>query len=376
MQRSPIEWTDFTVNPIKYRDAAGRVVWACVHASPGCTNCYAEALAKRFGRGGPFRLPTVQTLTPFIDELELRQMLTSKAISGKRVFVGDMTDIFGPWVKDELLFTLFAAFALRPEVTWQVLTKRADRLRDFMERSGPWVLDACLGLEPKLPAATLARFNAARLAGHETWPASNVWLGVSAEDQPRAADRIPQLLQTPAAVRFVSAEPLIGPIDLEQVPLPAPGALFYGLRGVAQPLAERDTEPDDWKYWTRRCARLDWLIVGGESGTTARPCHIAWVVFLLAQCQSAGVPCFVKQLGSDARGICDWEHHVEQPPQLTDVHGTLSSVSGLPGTLCHAIDDAWWPCRLKTRSRKGSDPSEWPDGLRVREFPRVTEVVG
>jgi protein gp37 len=339
MNHTSIEWTDFSANPLKFRDESGRVVWGCVHASPGCQHCYAETLAKRYGKGGPFNVPTTAKLTPFLDESELRRMLTYKPASGKRCFVGDMTDIFGEWVPDELLIRLFDVFRQRTDITFQVLTKRADRMRDFARRllfdgSGKgrtWLSmpgdDRGYPLFPQRGATGMR----------------NVWLGVSVEGQQRAAERIPLLLQTPAALRFISAEPLLGPIDL--------GPFVTEIEPPSPPI-------------------LDWVIVGGESGSGARPCHLDWVRSLVRQCSAAGVPVFVKQLGSDARGVCAWPHHDEYPPEIIDDDGVLTSVSGRPGTLCHAIDDYWWPCRLKTKSRKGGDPAEWPNDLRLREFPQ------
>lgn len=197
-----------------------------------------------------------------------------------------------------------------------------------------------------------------------------------AENQEQADKRIPLLLQTPAVVRWVSAEPLLRPVDLEAVPLASPGAEFYGLRGVAQPLTEKDAEPDDWKYWTRREAKLDWVVVGGESGPGARPFDLSWARSIVQQCKRAGVPVFVKQLGSQPRGICSWPHHDEHPPQWLDRDGCVRAVSTRPDVefdLAHSVDDAWWPCRPRLKCRKGGEPAEWPADLRVREYPGVEE---
>jgi protein gp37 len=285
MNRTSIEWTDFTANPLKFRDADGKTVWGCVHASPGCVNCYAETLAKRYGRGGPFNAPTMAKLTPFLDEKELRAMLTDKAAAGKRCFVGDMTDVFGEWVADDLLDRLFAVLVQRSEVTWQVLTKRAARIRDYFD-------------------------GFSRRTG-EPWPVPNVWLGVSCEDQQRANERIPHLLETTAAVRFVSAEPLIGPVELrpDWFKLDDISGVDYG-------------------------SGLDWVIVGGESGPRSRYCDTSWIHSLLAQCRAAGVPCFMKQLGA-------------KPTQGRE--GEEPIVFAVKG--------------------KGNDPIGWPTWMRVREFP-------
>ena len=167
-------------------------------------------------------------LTPFLDEKELRAIHWSRKIAGKRVFIGDMTDIFGEWVPDLMIAELWTTFSQRPDVTFQVLTKRAERMRRL------WAEDM-----PPLP---------------------NVWNGVSVEDQQRADERIPHLLQTPAAVRFISAEPLLGPIDLKE-----------------------------------NISNLDWVIVGGESGPKFRACDVAWITAIVDQCRDASVPVFVKQ---------------------------------------------------------------------------------
>lgn len=315
MNRTSIEWTDFSANPLKFRDAAGKVVWACVHASPGCQHCYAETLAKRYGRGGPFSVPTTNQVTPFLDEKELRQMLTHKPASGKRCFVGDMTDIFGEWVPDDLLDRLFTVFTDRPDVTWQVLTKRAARMRDYLSDG------------QRQPAR---------------WPLPNVWLGVSCEDQQRADERIPLLLQTTAAaVRFVSAEPLLGPISFARWP------------GLAA------NGPD---------AVIDWVIVGGESGPKSRRCDRAWIESIVRQCRAARAPVFVKQFGSvvidrnDAGFMGDDE--TEWPEEIAFRDAVEHNIDGYRDEYQGA------PVRVHLKSRKGGDPSEWPESLRVREFPR------
>lgn len=270
MQPTTIEWTDFSSNPLKYRDAAGHIVWACVHASPGCIHCYSEQLAKRYGRGGRFDVPTTSTLTPFLDEKELHAMLTCQAASGKRCFPFDMTDLFGEWVPDELLHLVFTdVLERRRDVTWQLLTKRIDRAREYLT----W------------------RWTDRIVPRH-------IWIGTSVEDQLRADQRIPELLRTPAAARFISAEPLLGPVDLlasEQ--WIGPCEECGSTRGTP------DCVCDGWPS-------LDWVIVGGESGPSARPMDLAWARSIVQQCQAASVPVFYKQGGSsnrcrhDSKGGC------------------------------------------------------------------------
>jgi protein gp37 len=346
MNKTSIEWTTFSANPLKYRDKDGRVVWGCVHASPGCKNCYSEALAKRYGKGGPFNVPTINGLTPFLDKAELHKMLTAKTIngipvSGARCFVGDMTDIFGEWVPDALLDRLFAVFALRPDVTWQILTKRVERMRDYMTRERPALIAYAMGdlFDGRALGKNRKQIMAVNSALKELegWPLPNVWLGVSCEDQQRADERIPLLLQTPAAVRWVSAEPLLGPIDLQRYleghedhGTPSSGACTVG--GCVS--------------WT---PPLDWIVVGGESGHGARPCVVRWIQHAVDQCRDAGIPAFVKQVGAqpfvDDGDLASWPH----------------------ARFMETDRASEW--RVDLRDRKGSDLTEWPIDLRVREYP-------
>lgn len=278
MNRTAIEWTDFSANPLQYRDATQRVVWGCVHHSPGCVNCYAERLAKRYGRGGPFQAQVMKDLTPFLDKAELRQMLTYKPAAGKRCFVGDMTDIFGSWVPDDLLDRLFAVFALRQDVTWQILTKRAARMRAYM--------DIRTDNRGDLIGQQMREMSEGRHSGLFELPLENVWLGVSVEDQQRADERIPHLLQTPAVVRWLSCEPLLGPLTLERwLPIAARGDGYERARCEA---AYGENRP-----------RIGWAIAGGESGPGARPMQAEWARSIRDQCRAAGVPFFMKQ-GSQA----------------------------------------------------------------------------
>jgi protein gp37 len=283
-----ISWCDFTSNPLRYRDAAGKDVWACVKTSSGCSHCYSEALAKRWDRGQAFTRENMEGLTPFIDQKEIRALLTSKKIIGKKVFLGDMTDLFGEWVPFELIDEIFAAMALRPDVTFMVLTKRAERMREyFLNRKGAKnaknsVLDNMIQvLANAHPVDIKKRFDY-RMPSETEWPLENMWLGVSCEDQKTAHERVPELLRCPAAVRFVSCEPLIGPIDLTSLPQEMMGtelepinALLYDAR--------------------RQIPKIDWVIIGGESGPLARPMQIEWAQSLADQCAAAGVALWMKQ---------------------------------------------------------------------------------
>lgn len=312
----------YTANPIRFRnrETGEPVTWACVKVSDGCKNCYAESLALRYGKGSAYTVPNMAKLEPVLDEKVIHEMLTSRNLSGAAVFLGDMTDLFGEWVADAMLDRIFATMALRPDVTWQLLTKRPERMRAYVERVN-WYECTREGLSKANPVFEMIGKSVERgphLARYYQgfgWPLPNVWLGTSVEDQAAADERIPDLLATPAAVRFLSCEPLLGPINITGDP-----------DGLVWPWAEARAEGHG----------IDWVIVGGESGPHARPCNVEWIRDIVGQCQAAGVPVFVKQLGS-------------RPYQGLDNGGF----------------------EIKLRSRHGSDPDEWPEDLRVREFPEV-----
>lgn len=328
MNKTKIEWTDFSANPIRYREPAGKTAWGCIKASEGCQHCYAESISKRFrGPEAGFTAKRMEGLTPYVDEAELKAMLSPRRLpAGSKVFVGDMTDIFGPWVPFDMLDRLFAAMALRSDVVFQVLTKRPERMREYIAE-GPF--GAAERVWGKWNALALTRH--AEAPEWPGWPLPNVWLGVSVENQHWADRRIPELLACPAAVRFASCEPMLGPVD-------------FGW--------------DDWGY----VERLDWVIFGGESGPWARPCDIAWIRAGVEQCRAAGVPVFVKQLGAKVIGP-------DTPGSLSrwifeDGSEWTPPVIG-PGAYTRPLNAIGW----RTGS-KGGDMSELPEDLRVREMPR------
>lgn len=352
MNATSIEWTDFSSQLIRYKDQDGKDVWACAKVSPGCQHCYSEAIAHRYRRGGPFTLAEVRKVTPYFCGEEAEKLLRSKKLRGKRVFVGDMTDVFGEWVSDELLDRMFAVFALRPDVTFQVLTKRAERMRVYLsrltdqERLRKWMNLTADGLEPTIGVTR----NLTTIAAHSRGsvirvkflpPYENVWLGVSCEDQQRANERIPQLLMTPSEVRFVSAEPLLGPLDLE---IPWEG--------------ERECPT----------VQVDWVIVGGESGHGARPCSVSWIRSIVGQCKAAAVPVFVKQLGTNIRDRND-VGFMGDPGDSWNLE-PFSQIEHNPDGVLEEYQGA--PVKIRLVSKKGGDQTEWPKDLRVREFPCVS----
>ena len=194
-------------------------------------------------------------------------------------------DLFHDAISDEFIAKVFATVAATPQHTYQVLTKRHGRMRSLLSDSGfqSLVIDHWDELREEYPALAADRI------GWDWYPLPNVWLGVSVEDQKRADLRIPALLDTPAALRFLSCEPLLGPVDL--------GAIEHG---------SRITDCLDGSSWQRGVigrepvmhARIDWVIVGGESGTGARPMHPEWARSLRDQCCAAGVAFLFKQWGT------------------------------------------------------------------------------
>lgn len=371
--RTAIEWTDVSANPLRAVTREGKTGWACVKVSSGCANCYAESVNRRFGTGRPFTADGMKDVRVVLDEQRITRMVTAsirgpfRAPDGRpKCFIGDMTDIFGPWVDDDTLDCIFATFALRPDIDFQVLTKRPERMAEYLLTGGSigerynerethvgltalgMVLDACsVNYGSKLGNGVMLRRDGELCA----WPLPNVWLGTSVEDQQRADERIPHLLRCPAAVRFLSVEPLLGPVDLRR---------WVG----GSDTSEYDVEPTDAHCVVCGCVwdeddgshecppgfiRPSWVIVGGESGPKARPCNAEWMHSVVRQCSAAGVPCFVKQLGacfSDAiNGIAG--RSLDIPPEGMEL-------------LSHRLRDP-----------KGGDMSEWPDDLRVRHWPVV-----
>jgi protein gp37 len=268
-EKSKIEWTDATWNPIRARQTVPGVAfkpkigWHCEHVSEGCRNCYAETMNRRLGTGLDFKPGHRSDVEIFLDEKMLLAPL--RWTKPRRIFVNSMTDTFAEFVKDEWLDRMFAVMALAARHTFQVLTKRPERMREFCT-SG--------------------------------WPLPNVWLGVSAEDQATADERIPLLLETPAAVRFVSLEPLLGPIDLFHIEEPS-GLTFNAL-----------SKKEGISF---RGRGLDWAIVGGESGPHARPMHPEWARDIRDQCAAAATPFFFKQWGEWAGRLLDGREHNGMP---------------------------------------------------------------
>ncbi len=276
-----ISWTSATWNPWQ----------GCHKVSPGCKHCYMFQEKTRY-RQEP---NTVIRSKPATFNAPLKWTI-DKVGTPFRVFTCSWSDFFieeaDEWREQVLLI-----MARTPHLTYQVLTKRAERVPDIMQA---WYESYIGKVFPQ--------------------PLPNVWLGVSAENQAMADERIPWVLQAPAAVRFVSYEPALGPVDFRPY---MPNPLWDELPSWKQPA-------------------IDWIIAGGESGPKARGCDVAWLRSVKDQCAETGVACWVKQYGSK--------------PYQSPRH------DGGPGYF------------LQLKDRKGADPAEWDEDMRVQQFPEAAHV--
>ncbi|MEM1209248.1 MAG: phage Gp37/Gp68 family protein [Planctomycetota bacterium] len=349
-----------TATSIEWTDRSWQVTAGCTKVSAGCAHCYAEPLMGRqaamavadrergkhpgrkaialqvvnqrpgtgrdgYGPKSGWNRKMVTLDDRLADPLSWRKPA--------RVFVNSESDLFHEDVPFEFIDRVFAVMALTPQHTYQVLTKRPERMAAYLNQL------AAAGRSAEI-AAHLG-YSAKGLVTDEDWPAivgnieltpwplPNVWLGTSVENQDNLK-RAWDLLKCPAAVRFLSLEPLLGPVDLNAYELLL----------------------KDWREKATIGTYLDWLILGGESGPGARPCNVAWLRSLVEQGKAGGVPVFVKQLGANVVSSFDeWND------------GTRTD-GRLDGDVMH------W----QLADRKGGDPDEWPIDLRVREFPLSSEV--
>jgi protein gp37 len=319
MNKTPIEWTNFTVNPFRFRNReTGKVGHHCTKISPGCAKCYSSKM-----QSGPYLsgLTFIEENKPkgefFLDEAVLQQVLRRKKAA--RVFWCDMTDMFLEDYPDEWIDRCFAVMALTPHLTHQVLTKRSKRLREYFESF-------------RAPRAAARAFNtcdwAAGIVGTQRavsveieripYGLPNIWLGVSVEDPPRADERIPDLLATPAAVRFLSVEPLLGPVSMMGRPLrERPEITRDWLTGDFHNVPFDMTSGGTATLLVHTKPKIDWVIVGGESGPGARPMHPSWARSLRDQCVAAGVPFFFKQWGE----YCEWDQLPDDVYRELDASG-------------------------------------------------------
>lgn len=310
-EHTGISWTDSTWNPVR----------GCSRVSAGCEHCYAEGVAGRFsGPGLPYE--GLVRITPkgakvWNGKTKMVPHMLDQPLRWKkprRIFVNSMSDLFHESISNEDIAAVFGVMAAAHRHTFQVLTKRAKRMREWLSwvegQGAPdfFVQRVAFSRVPRFPVhpikGTLKAY---------PWPLPNVHLGVSVEDQDTADDRVPELLATPAAVRFVSYEPALGPVDFSIL----------------------NTDDDSFldALDDEAGTTLDWIIVGGESGADARPFRLEWALSTMQQCAAAGVPIFVKQMGA----------------RCLDEDGG----------------------RIQFRDRAGAAPDEWPEELRVQQFPEA-----
>jgi protein gp37 len=270
--KTGIEWTDATWN----------VIYGCSRVSPGCENCYAETFTHRFSGQKGHRMEGLTVLRKsgpsWTGKITLAPDRLDQPLRWQRprmIFVNSLSDVFHKDVPFEFVAAMFGVMGLAQDHTFQILTKRHERMVEFYE----WMVTAsakrnmtpfqfCLRvMEKKAPDITIP---GELYQGHVAlnWPLDNVWMGVSVEDQERCEERIPYLQQVPAAVRFLSMEPMVGEVnDLD-------------------------------------LAGIHWVILGGESGPGSRPMNPEWVRYVRDRCDEEGVPFFMKQWGQhDADGI-------------------------------------------------------------------------
>jgi len=397
-ENSGIQWTTHSWNPWR----------GCTKISAGCQSCYAETMSKRnplvLGMWGPkgtrvvaaeaqWKLPVkwnreagetvkrwemaareVQSEYDYVDPYERPRVFCASLADVFEAWDGPMVDSWGTELcichecgtfmhyssreckpgctcdraprrltMQDVRARLFRLIDDTPNLDWLVLTKRPENIAKMMP---------AVGLPDAGVPGTLGR----RIM------LPNLWLGTSVENQTAANERIPHLLRVPAAVRFLSVEPMLGPVDLEPFLAYPPFHENYKMTFGA----------NDFRG-------IDWCIIGGESGPRARPCNVSWIRSVVEQCKAAEVPVFVKQLGANIIDRNDrgfeaenerWAEgqHEGQPtnpeawPTPVDVeHDLDGTIDGYQGA----------PVRVHLVDKKGGDMDEWPSDLRVREFPRA-----
>ena len=341
-----IEWTQRpgtkgeTWNLIKaMNNVTGGIGHFCVKVSEGCRKCYAADFQKRFNNPVRYAVQDANQVYIYISD---RQMWKPLHWTKPRTsFVCSMTDVFYEGHDDKWIDHVFTVAALCPQHTIIILTKRPHRMRDYMRRIDD------KGRHPAMAYAALlaatGRYSTPALDLRQ-WPLPNVWLGVSVEDQPTADKRIPILLNTPTKLRFISAEPLLGPIDLARWTTDGADFLRY-CDAVGGPQPNIDM--------------LDWVICGGESGHKANPMHPDWARSLRDQCSAANVPFFFKQWGNtapllDSEPVFTATHHLVAWPDGTVGPGQAKDKGG-PGLQLYRTTK-----KAAGRELDGMQHNTWP----------------
>ncbi len=359
--KTGISWTDATWAPAR----------GCSRISEGCRNCYAERIAARFSGPGQAFHGFAQVVAPrdlldrtggrhngWTRKVEFQPSQLAVPLHWKkprRIFCSSMTDIFHEELSNEQVAAIFGVMAACPQHTFQVLTKRAKRMREWFEwiakqdgggfetavlhvEAGPHIEDA-IG-DPNDQYGDDRATKACEVLLDAGWPLRNVWIGVSVENQEAADERIPELLRTPAAVRFLSCEPLIGPVNLRRVrPSPMPIDSLTGGWGV-------DSNNDAHH---KQDGRIGWVVAGCESGPGARVCEVEWLRSLRAQCSDTGTAFFLKQAVAKIE-------HVQHSSGGSYPHAAIMAADG-----------------SKTKAG-GVIELPYMDGVQSRAFPKVNNA--
>ena len=366
--KSDIRWTDATAN----------VVVGCSRVSDGCRHCYAESLAatrlKHTERYKGLAIVTEGGKPQWTGETRIVTDAIEQVIrwqKPRRIFLTAMGDPFHESLSNEQVAALFGMMAICPQHTFQVLTKRAERMREWfvwaaeqIKLAGedgswtPFIRELVALLDDAKLATRINEDGIARAPSAEAWPLPNVWLGTTVEDQRSADERIPHLLNTPAAVRFLSCEPLLEAVSLER--WTHRYSTGHWMCGYCCNKYPQCTPCDHFRRSSCPHCRgtgyhdgLHWVIVGGESGPHARPFDLAWARAIVEQCKDAGTAVFCKQLGFRAQG--KWLRGDEPLPCTRRLFDARDPD---PSKHRFMLDDA-----------HGGDMSEWPADLRVREMP-------
>lgn len=356
MNRTAIEWTDYSWNPVT----------GCTKVSAGCRECYAETMTRRFEKIWGYAFNQVR-----FHEDRLGQPWAVKKPS--RIFVCDMSDLFHEKVPFKFIDLVFIQIARCRHHTFQILTKRPERMREYFEsRDMSWKNPGMQVLSERLRYGAYQWDFYFNDPANWKWPLPNLWIGTSCEDQSAANARIPHLVACPAAVRFVSCEPLLGRIDFEKVPT-----------------SRIEKIVDNKSLGLRKIHHLDWVIAGGESGRNARPMHPDWLRGIRDQCKAAHIPFFFKQWGEylplefDAQPPYRYFSH--DPAQLMDSHSieVLDPDTGEGGkfqglrfadpmsSIAYCMEEKERQCDFLRKGHKKFAAKI--DGQSHREFPTINQ---
>lgn len=333
---SKIEWTDEVWNPVT----------GCTKVSDGCKNCYAERMSKRLA--GRFGYPADVPFKVTLHQDKLNDPFKWK--KPRRVFVNSMSDLFHKDIPFEFVSEMFMVMALNQQHTFQILTKRPDRMLKYFNKGHEGIAPYFLAMGKTINWLETTEKEALTDDIRLRWPLENVWIGVSVENQQAANVRIPMLLQTPAKVRFLSMEPLLESVDL---------SAWIPPTGTRWKCSYCGAWSEEYSLHCGSCgkeggysgsyAKPDWIIVGGESGPGARPMHPDWVIDIRDQCIAANVPFLLKQWG-------EW----------APFHELRANEPGIAGKAWHNFDPDTSVCKVgKKKAGRILDGRTWD------KFPEV-----